>query len=299
VFQTLPIGSDLVPRVIDGSRVKAVTLTGSEPAGRKAASQAAGQIEKSVLELGGSDPFIVMPSTDLDHAVATGVQTRPINDGQSCIAAKRFIVDERIAPEFDRRFVAAMEAVRVGGPMDDATQLGTLATSAILEDLHDRVERPVAAGARLRTGGHRLDRPGNYYAPTVLTDIAAGSPAYCEELFGPVAMLFRAAGIDDAIRIANDTTFGLGASVWTNDQAERDRFVDEIESGLVFINGMVASDPRPPFGGVKNSGYGRELAADGIHEFVNVKTVVEELTYCAGCGARTQSCESPSTRAQD
>jgi succinate-semialdehyde dehydrogenase/glutarate-semialdehyde dehydrogenase len=274
VFQTLLIGSDLVARAIDDSRVKAVTLTGSEPAGRKVAAQAAGQIKKSVLELGGSDPFIAMPSADLDRAVATGVQARLINNGQSCIAAKRFILDERIAPEFERRFVAALEAVRVGDPMDEATQLGPLATGAILEDLHGQVERSVAAGARLLTGGHRLDGPGNYYAPTVLTDIPAGSPAYCEELFGPVAMLFRATGIEDAIRIANDTAFGLGASVWTNDQAERDRFIDEIESGMVFVNGMVASDPRLPFGGVKNSGYGRELAAEGIREFVNVKTVV-------------------------
>ena len=274
VLQTLLIGSDLVPRVIDDPRVRAVTLTGSEPAGRKVASQAAGQIKKSVLELGGSDPFIVMPSADLDRAVAAGVQARLINNGQSCIAAKRFIVDQRIASEFERRFVAAMEAVRVGDPMDETAQLGPLAMAAILDDLHGQVERSAAAGARILTGGHRLDRPGNYYAPTVLTDIPAGSPAYCEELFGPVALLFRANGIDDAIRIANDTGFGLGASDWTNDEAERGRFIDEIESGVVFVNAMVASDPRLPFGGVKNSGYGRELSAEGIREFVNIKTVV-------------------------
>jgi succinate-semialdehyde dehydrogenase / glutarate-semialdehyde dehydrogenase len=274
VFQTLLIGSELVPRVIDDRRVKAVTLTGSEPAGRKVASQAAGQIKKTVLELGGSDPFIVMPGADLDQAVATAVQARLVNNGQSCIAAKRFIVDKRIAAGFESRFVAGMESVRVGDPMEEATQLGPLATGDILEELHRQVERSVALGARILTGGYRLDRPGNYYAPTVLTDIPDGSPAYCEELFGPVAMLFRVDGADEAIRIANDTTFGLGASVWTNDVAERERFIDEIESGLVFVNGMVASDPRLPFGGVKNSGYGRELGADGIREFVNVKTVV-------------------------
>jgi succinate-semialdehyde dehydrogenase/glutarate-semialdehyde dehydrogenase len=274
VFQTLLIGSELVPRAIDDPRVKAVTLTGSEPAGRKVASRAAAQIKKSVLELGGSDPFIVMPGADLDRAIATGVQARLVNNGQSCIAAKRFIVDKRIAAGFESRFVAAMEGVRVGDPMEETTQLGPLATGAILEDLHRQVERSAALGARILTGGYRLDRPGNYYAPTVLTDIPAGSPAYCEELFGPVAMLFRVDGIDEAIRIANDTAFGLGASVWTNDEAERERFIDEIDSGLVFVNGMVASDPRLPFGGVKNSGYGRELGAYGIREFVNVKTAV-------------------------
>jgi succinate-semialdehyde dehydrogenase/glutarate-semialdehyde dehydrogenase len=274
VFQTLLIGSDLVPRVIDDPRVKAVSLTGSEPAGRKVASQAAGQIKKSVLELGGSDPYIVMPTADLEQAVATAVQARLINNGQSCIAAKRFIVDDGIAPDFERRFVAAMESVRVGDPMEETTQVGPLATPGILEDLQRQVERSVAAGARILTGGHRLDGPGNYYAPTVLADIPTGSPAYAEELFGPVATLFRAHGAGDAIRIANDTAFGLGASVWTNDATERDRFIDEIESGLVFVNGMTASDPRLPFGGVKNSGYGRELGVGGIREFVNVKTVV-------------------------
>jgi succinate-semialdehyde dehydrogenase / glutarate-semialdehyde dehydrogenase len=192
----------------------------------------------------------------------------------SCIAAKRFILDKRIAAAFESRFVAAMESVRVGDPMEETTQLGRLATSAILEELHRQVERSVTLGARILTGGYRLDRPGNYYAPTVLTDTPDGSPAYCEELFGPVAMLFRVDGADEATRIANHTAFGLGASVWCNDEAERTRFIDEIESGLVFVNGMVASDPRLPCGGVKNSGYGRELGADGIREFVNVKTVV-------------------------
>jgi succinate-semialdehyde dehydrogenase/glutarate-semialdehyde dehydrogenase len=267
-FQTLLIGSGAVERVIADPRVTAVTLTGSEPAGRQVASQAGAHIKKSVLELGGSDPFIVMPSADLDAAVRTAVQARCINNGQSCIAAKRFIVEESIAGEFERRFVAGMQQLVAGDPMDPATQLGPLATPAILEELDAQVGR---SGARVLTGGHRLDRPGNYYAPTVLADMPAG---FHEELFGPVAVLYRARDVDNAIRIANDTPFGLGASVWTRDAAEQKRFIDEIESGMVFVNAMVASDPRLPFGGVKASGYGRELSAWGLREFVNIKTVV-------------------------
>jgi succinate-semialdehyde dehydrogenase/glutarate-semialdehyde dehydrogenase len=267
VFQTLLIESKTVERVIDDPRVKAVTLTGSEPAGRQVAGQAASRIKKSVLELGGSDPFIVMPSADLDAAVRTAVTARCINNGQSCIAAKRFIVDAAVYDEFQRRFVEAMQALKVGDPMDESTQLGPLATPAILDELDAQVRK---IGARVLTGGHRLDRPGNYYAPTVLADV----PLFTEELFGPVALLYRANGIDDAIRIANDTPFGLGAAVWTRDPDEQRRFVDQIESGMVFVNAMVASDPRMPFGGVKHSGYGRELSAYGIREFVNVKTVV-------------------------
>jgi succinate-semialdehyde dehydrogenase/glutarate-semialdehyde dehydrogenase len=274
VFQTLLIGSATVQRVIDDPRVKAVTLTGSEPAGRQVASEAGKQIKKTVLELGGSDPFIVMPSTDLDQTVQIAVQARLINNGQSCIAAKRFIVDQSIADEFERRFVQAMEHAKVGDPMEESTQLGPLATADILADLDDQVRRSVAKGARVLTGGCKLDRPGNYYAPTVLTDVEKGTPAYTEEMFGPVAVLLRAKGIDDAIRLANDTDFGLGASAWTNDEAEQQKFMDEIQAGMVFINGMVASDPRLPFGGVKNSGYGRELSVYGIREFVNVKTIV-------------------------
>jgi succinate-semialdehyde dehydrogenase/glutarate-semialdehyde dehydrogenase len=274
VFQSLLIGSSEVPRVIDDPRVRAVTLTGSEPAGRKVASEAGRQIKKTVLELGGSDPFIVMPGANLDQAVRTAVQSRMINNGQSCIAAKRFILDGGIADEFERRFVAAIEALRVGDPMDESTQLGPLATAAIRDHLHAQVERSIAMGARLLTGGRKIDGPGNYYAPTALADAPPDSPAACEELFGPVALLLRADGVDAAIRIANETSFGLGASVWTNDEAERDRFIEEIESGMVFVNGMVASDPRLPFGGTKNSGYGRELSAMGIREFVNAKTVV-------------------------
>jgi succinate-semialdehyde dehydrogenase/glutarate-semialdehyde dehydrogenase len=273
VFQTLLIGSAQVERVIGDARVKAVTLTGSEPAGAQVASQAGRQIKKTVLELGGSDPFIVMPSSDLERAARIGVEARTINNGQSCIAAKRFIVDARIAAQFERALVAGMAALRVGDPMDETTQVGPLATPDILEGLDQQVRRSVAMGARVLTGGKRLDRPGNYYAPTVLADVPKDAPAYGEELFGPVAALFRANGIDEAVRLANDTEFGLGASAWTNDQAEQRRFIDELEAGMVFINGMVASDPRLPFGGAKRSGYGRELGAYGIREFVNVKTV--------------------------
>jgi succinate-semialdehyde dehydrogenase/glutarate-semialdehyde dehydrogenase len=273
VFQTLLIGSARVERVIDDARVKGVSLTGSEPAGAQVAAQAGRQIKKTVLELGGSDPFVVMPSADLDRVAAAAVQARTLNNGQSCIAAKRFIVDRRIADAFERRFVAAMEALRVGDPMEESTQVGPLATPEILESLHQQVRHSVQMGARLLTGGEPLPGPGNYYPPTVLADPPRDSPAYGEELFGPVAALFGSDGIEDAIRLANDTEFGLGASVWTDDPAEQRRLVDEIEAGMVFINGIVVSDPRLPFGGVKRSGYGRELSAWGIREFVNIKTV--------------------------
>ncbi|MGB7759008.1 MAG: NAD-dependent succinate-semialdehyde dehydrogenase [Bryobacteraceae bacterium] len=273
VFQTLLIGAAAVEGILDDPRVAAATLTGSEPAGIAVAAQAGRRIKKTVLELGGSDPFVVMPSADLDRAVKAAVQARVLNNGQSCIAAKRFIVDLELADEFERRFVAGMAALRVGDPMDEATDVGPLATPAILEELESQVSRSVAMGARLLTGGHRLGRRGNYYAPTVLAGVPEHAPAYREELFGPVAAIFRARDIDDAIRLANDTAFGLGASAWSVDPAEQQRFIDEIESGMVFINGMVASDPRLPFGGVKRSGYGRELAACGLREFVNIKTV--------------------------
>ena len=273
VFQTLLVGSRAVEALLNDPRVKAATLTGSEPAGIAVAAQAGRQIKKTVLELGGSDPFIVMPGADLDRAIRAAVQARVINNGQSCIAAKRFIVDVGIADEFERRFVAGMEALRVGDPLDEATDVGPLATPAILDELETQVSRSVAMGARLLTGGRRIPRPGNFYAPTVLADAPENAPAYREELFGPVATIFRARDIDDAIRLANDTVFGLGASAWTADPAEQQRFIDEIESGMVFINGMVASDPRLPFGGVKRSGYGRELAAQGLREFVNIKTI--------------------------
>ena len=272
-FQTLLIGSDAVEGILNDARVMAATLTGSEPAGRSVASIAGKQIKKTVLELGGSDPFIVMPSADFDTAVTTAVKARTINNGQSCIAAKRFIVTDEIYNHFEERFVSEMKALRVGDPMDESTDIGPLATPQILDDLVVQVQKAVTAGARVLTGGRKLDRPGNFYEPTVLVDVVPASAVSCEEIFGPVAMLFRAYDIDDAIHMANSTPFGLGSSVWTNDANEQARFIEEIEAGCVFVNGMVASDPRLPFGGVKHSGYGRELAEFGIREFVNIKSV--------------------------
>jgi succinate-semialdehyde dehydrogenase / glutarate-semialdehyde dehydrogenase len=272
-FQTLLIPPGPVQRILDDPRVAAVSLTGSEQAGRNIAAGAGRQIKKAVLELGGSDPFIVMPSADMRTAIDTAVKARVVNSGQSCIAAKRFIVAEAAADAFERGFTEKMQALKVGDPLDPATEVGPLATRTTLTDLDDQVRRSIAAGARVLAGGHPLERPGNYYAPTVLTDIEPGSPAYAEELFGPVAALFRVRDAGEAIRVANDTSFGLGSSVWTNDAAERARFIDEIEAGQVFVNGMVVSDPRLPFGGIKNSGYGRELGVYGIREFVNVKTI--------------------------
>ncbi len=273
VFQTLLIGSAKVDAVLGDPRVAAATLTGSEGAGVQVAQGAAKKVKKVVLELGGSDPFIVMPSANLDEAVATAVKARISNNGQSCIAAKRFIIAEPIAEEFQRRFVSAMAALKVGDPFDEKTELGPLATKDGVDSLDQSVQTSVKSGAELLTGGKRLAGPGNFYAPTVLSKIPKGSPAHCEELFGPVASVFRAKDLDDAIRIANDSRFGLGASAWTNDEKERERLINEIESGMVFINRMVASDPRLPFGGVKWSGYGRELGSFGIREFTDVKTV--------------------------
>jgi succinate-semialdehyde dehydrogenase / glutarate-semialdehyde dehydrogenase len=272
-FQTLLIETDRVQRVIDDPRVMAVTLTGSTGAGSHVASAAGKQIKKTVLELGGSDPFIVMPSADFETAVKAAVKARTINNGQSCIAAKRFIVAEPIADEFERRLVEGMRSLVVGDPLDPATDVGPLANAAQVKGLTEQVERTVKAGARLLTGGHALNRPGYYFAPGVLTDITKDSPAYHDEIFGPVALLFRARDIDHAIQIANDSPFGLGASAWTNNERERTRFARELEAGMVFINAMVASDPRLPFGGIKQSGYGRELGVFGIREFVNIKSV--------------------------
>jgi succinate-semialdehyde dehydrogenase/glutarate-semialdehyde dehydrogenase len=272
-FQTLLVDVEQVRRIIEDPRVAGVTLTGSEHAGRQIGSVSGAQLKKSVLELGGSDPFIVMPSADLSAAIETGVKARMVNNGQSCIAAKRFIVAEAIADAFERGFTERVRALRVGDPLDPSTEVGPLATRKGVLDLDDQVRRTVAAGGRVLTGGAPIDRPGAYYAPTVLTDIPPGSAAWREELFGPVAALFRVPDLDAAIRLANDTSFGLGASVWTNDPGERAKAADEIEAGQVFINGMVVSDPRLPFGGIKHSGYGRELGAWGLREFVNIKTV--------------------------
>jgi succinate-semialdehyde dehydrogenase/glutarate-semialdehyde dehydrogenase len=272
-FQTLLIGSDRVNQVIADPRIVAVTLTGSVGAGSSVAATAGKEIKKTVLELGGSDPFIVMPSADLERAVTTAVQARVINNGQSCIAAKRFIVDETIYDAFAQKFVERMAALKVGDPMDPATDVGPLATEDVLHGLEEQVNQTIELGARVLLGGKKIKRPGNFFEPTVLADIPQGSPAFEDELFGPVASLFRAHGMAEAIDIANNSKFGLGACAWTNDEAEQEMFISRIECGLAFVNSMVASDPRIPFGGVKQSGYGRELSHHGIREFVNVKTV--------------------------
>ncbi|HWF10364.1 MAG TPA: NAD-dependent succinate-semialdehyde dehydrogenase [Bryobacteraceae bacterium] len=273
-FQTLLIGAKQVDRVLSDPRVAAATLTGSEGAGVEVGVSAAKRVKKVVLELGGSDPFVVMPSADIDLAADWAVKARVINNGQSCIAAKRFIVADQIADQFEGAFVAKMKALKMGDPMDAATELGPLASAGAVKSLQADIDASVKAGAKVLVGGKAPDGPGCFYPPTVLTNIPKESPAYGEELFGPVACVFRVKNIDEAIALANDSRFGLGASVWTNDPAERDRFADEIESGMVFVNKMVVSDPRMPFGGVKWSGHGRELGGvHGIREFTNIKTI--------------------------
>ena len=272
-FQALLVGSAAVAKMIEDPRIAAVTLTGSEAAGVAVGRAAGGEIKKAVLELGGSDPFIVLPSADLVKAAATAVKARTINNGQSCIAAKRFIVHEAVYERFTTLFVGGMAALVVGDPIDPATGIGPLATAPIREELAVQVDQSVAAGARVLLGGRKLDGPGYFYAPTVLADPVPGSPAWDDELFGPVATLFRVKDLDAAIALANHKVFGLGASAWTEDRAEQERLAVEIEAGSVFLNGMVKSDPRLPFGGIKRSGFGRELALAGIREFVNVKTV--------------------------
>ncbi len=279
VFQTLLVGTDQVPAIIADRRVSAVTLTGSVGAGRAVAAQAGAVGKKTVLELGGSDPFIVLPSADVGRAVAVGVQARVQNAGQSCIAAKRFIVDQRVADEFTEGFVAGMEGLSVGDPFDPATEVGPLVTAAACDTIAAQVDDARAQGATVLCGGERVvgpegsDHPGFFYRPTVLTDIAAGMRVATEEVFGPVALLFVASDPDEALAMANATEFGLGSSVWTNDPDEQQRFAVGLQAGQVFVNGMVASMPELPFGGVKSSGYGRELAAQGLHEFCNVKSV--------------------------
>ncbi|HEY9652656.1 MAG TPA: NAD-dependent succinate-semialdehyde dehydrogenase [Coleofasciculaceae cyanobacterium] len=273
-FQTLLIGANQVEAVVNDWRVKAATLTGSELAGASLAAAAGKQIKKVVLELGGSDPYIVLESADIEAAVSTAVTARLLNNGQSCIAAKRFILVDAIADEFEPRFVEKFQALKVGDPMDETVDVGPLATPSILDELDQLVQACVEKGATVAIGGKRLsDRPGNFYLPTILTNLPEGSPAYSEEFFGPVALLFRVPDIDSAIELANSTPFGLGASAWTAKEEEANRLIDELEAGAVFINGLVKSDPRLPFGGIKRSGYGRELGIQGIHEFVNIKTV--------------------------
>jgi succinate-semialdehyde dehydrogenase/glutarate-semialdehyde dehydrogenase len=272
-FQTLLVPARTVERILRDPRVAAATLTGSEPAGQSVGAIAGDEIKPTVLELGGSDPFIVMPSADLDAAVKTAVTGRVQNNGQSCIAAKRFIAHADIYDEFVDRFVAQMEALHVGDPTDPDTDVGPLATEQGRDEVAKQVDDAAAAGAVIRCGGKRPDGPGWFYPPTVITDITRDMALYTEEVFGPVASVFRAVDIDDAIEIANATTFGLGSNAWTRDEAEQRRFIDDIVAGQVFINGMTASFPELPFGGVRRSGYGRELSSHGIREFCNIKTI--------------------------
>ena len=272
-FRTLLIGSREVKAVIEDARIKAVTLTGSEPAGRSVASIAGEQIKKSVMELGGSDPFIVMPSADLEAAATTAVKARVQNNGQSCIAAKRFLVHTAIYDEFAALFAAKMRALVVGDPMDAATDVGPVATASGLADLAELVDDAIAKGATVLAGGAALDGPGWFYQPTVLSDLSDDMRIVMEETFGPVASLYRVADREEAIRIANQTTFGLSSAVWTTDADDEDFFVRELAAGAVFVNGMTISYPELPFGGIKASGFGRELAAEGIREFCNIKSV--------------------------
>jgi succinate-semialdehyde dehydrogenase/glutarate-semialdehyde dehydrogenase len=273
IFQTLLIEAEQAEKLIVDPRIKAVTLTGSEKAGSAVGSAAAREIKKSVLELGGSDPFIVMPSADFGLAVSTAVKARTINTGQSCIAAKRFFIADKIYDNFLDKFVEQMRSLKVGDPLDETTEIGPLANEQILNGVHQQVQKTIAMGAKCLTGGNRIAGPGFFYEPTVLVDVPKDAPAFREEVFGPVAAVLRVRDADEAIDLANDNRYGLGASAWTNDPTEQDLFASELESGMVFINGMVASDPRLPFGGVKRSGFGRELGAAGIREFMNAKTI--------------------------
>lgn len=272
-FRTLLIGSGEVAAVLEDDRVKAVTLTGSEPAGRSVASIAGQQIKKAVLELGGSDPFIVMPSADLDAAATTAVKARISNNGQSCIAGKRFIVHADVYDEFAELFTAKMAALTVGDPADESTEVGPLATESGRDEVAELVDDAKAKGAQVLTGGSAPDQAGWYYSPTVLAGLTDDMRIVMEETFGPVASLYKVADREEAVAVANQTTFGLSSAVWTNDEAEQDWFVEKLDAGAVFLNGMTVSYPELPFGGVKASGYGRELAAAGIREFCNLKTV--------------------------
>jgi succinate-semialdehyde dehydrogenase/glutarate-semialdehyde dehydrogenase len=273
LFRTLLIGSGKVDRVIEHPAVKAVTLTGSDIAGRKVAAKAGQMLKKTVMELGGSDPFVVLADADLDEAATVAAKARCINSGQSCIAAKRFIVEAPVYDAFLEKFTAAVAALVVGDPLDDKTQVGAQAREDLMLELHAQVEASVAKGAKIVLGGQPLPGKGSFYPPTILVDVVPGMPAYDEELFGPVASVILAKDAADALRIANDTPFGLGASVWTGDRAKGETFAAQVESGASFVNGMVKSDPRLPFGGAKLSGFGRELSHHGIKEFVNIQTV--------------------------
>ncbi|NQV02348.1 MAG: NAD-dependent succinate-semialdehyde dehydrogenase [Bacteroidia bacterium] len=273
LFRTLMIPSVMVDAVIDHSSVVAVTLTGSEFAGSQVASTAGRQIKKSLLELGGSDPFIVLDDADLDLAVTNAVNARLINQGQSCIAAKRFIVQEPVLEEFTNRMHQAFTVLKVGDPMDPATDIGPLARPDLVEDIDRQVKESTRMGAILITGGARYDREGCYYQPTILTNVKSGMPAYSEETFGPLLAIIPVSTEAEAVSVANDSVFGLGGCVWTKDIARGEQIARKVESGAVFVNGMTKSDPRLPFGGIKKSGYGRELGSYGIREFVNIKTV--------------------------
>lgn len=273
VLQTLLINANQVADIMNDHRVKAATLTGSENAGISLAIAASKNIKKTVLELGGSDPFIVLESADLELAVNTAVTARMLNNGQSCIAAKRFIIQEKIADRFEKMLLEKFQKIKIGDPLELDTELGPLATVDILQELDQQVKTAVNSGGKIITGGKFLEIPGNFYQPTIIKDIPTDKPIAKEEFFGPVALLFRVENVNQAIKLANDTPFGLGASGWTNNEQEKQRLIDEIEAGAVFINSMVKSDPRLPFGGIKRSGYGRELSIQGIHEFVNIKTV--------------------------
>jgi succinate-semialdehyde dehydrogenase/glutarate-semialdehyde dehydrogenase len=272
-FQTLLVGSGAIEEILRDERVKAATLTGSEPAGRAVASVAGDMVKKTVLELGGSDPYVVMPSADIDRAAQIAVTARVQNNGQSCIAAKRFIVHADVFDAFAERFVAGMKALTVGDPLEEETEVGPVASEAGRSDLEELVDDAVESGATVLCGGERPDGAGWFYPPTVLTDITREMRIHREETFGPVATLYRVADLDEAVLLANDTPFGLSSNVWTRDEAEVERFVRDLEAGGVFFNGMTASHPAFPFGGVKRSGYGRELSGHGIREFCNITTV--------------------------
>ncbi|MER7460807.1 NADP-dependent succinic semialdehyde dehydrogenase [Micromonospora sp. NPDC126480] len=283
-FTTLLVGSDAVDAILSDPRVRAATLTGSERAGRSIAQVAGRELKKTVLELGGSDPFVVMPSADLDRAAEVATTARCQNNGQSCIAAKRFIVHTDVFDAFAERFAARMSALRVGDPMDDATDVGPLASEGGRDEIDAQVRDAVGKGATVLCGGEKPAGEGWYYPPTVVTDLTPGMRMWTEEVFGPVAGLYRVSSYDEAIEVANGTAFGLGSNAWTRDPDEQERFARDLDAGNVFVNGMTTSFPELPFGGVKNSGYGRELSALGMREFCNIKTV-----WVGGAGGTTAS----------